>query len=189
MSVFLENVMAYLVVITVALPRLCYLYWRCLKMEYRLKLLKARVQRVNRNTNGEDVYTIEEFIVKSTNEVGIIKEDQKNFLRKILFLDNNPQGKTQFEAQSGDQSIARMEPPKVAEIMVALFAKKRYRKAILSDLAEDFDSDLAAGMPLDRAERRYWAAALNSIGPQLLAAVKRLGIWGLIVEVARRING
>ena len=81
------------------------------------------------------------------------------------------------------------EPPRLAEFLVGVFAKKRYRKAILSDLAEDFDSDLAAGISVSHAGRRYWAAALNSIGPQLLAALKRFGFWGLIVEVTRRITG
>jgi len=81
------------------------------------------------------------------------------------------------------------EPPPVAEFLVGLFAKKRYRNSILSDLAEDFESDIASGISLDRAKRRYWAGALNSIGPQALAAVKRLGFWGLLVEAARRITG
>ena len=83
----------------------------------------------------------------------------------------------QPQAQDG-QNQEHNEPPRTAEFLVGLFAKKRYRKAILSDLAEDFDNNIAAGMSLNRAKRRYWAAALNSIGPQLLAAVKRIGIWG-----------
>ena len=65
------------------------------------------------------------------------------------------------DAQDQEQN----EPPRTAEFLVGLFAKKRYRNAILRDLAEDFDSDIASGMSLDRAKRRYWAAALNSIGP------------------------
>jgi hypothetical protein len=74
------------------------------------------------------------------------------------------------------------------EFLVGLFAKKRYRNSILCDLAESFDRDLSAGMSARRAKRRYWAAALNSIGPQALAAVKRLGVWSLLIEAARRIT-
>jgi hypothetical protein len=73
--------------------------------------------------------------------------------------------------------------------LVGLLSKKRYRNAILRDLAEDFDSNLASGMSLDRAKRRYWAAALNSIVPQALAAIKRLGIVGLVFDYARRWMG
>ena len=67
--------------------------------------------------------------------------------------------------------------------------KKRYRNALLLDLAEGFDGDIASGMSLDRVQRRYWAAALNSVGPQALAAVKRLGLVGLIFDYARRWMG
>jgi hypothetical protein len=81
------------------------------------------------------------------------------------------------------------EPPRLAEFLVGLLSKKRYRNAILRDLAEDFDSNLASGMSLDRAKRRYWAAALNSIVPQALAAIKRLGIVGLVFDYARRWMG
>jgi hypothetical protein len=81
------------------------------------------------------------------------------------------------------------EPPREAEFLVGLFAKKRYRNAILRDLAEDFDRDLASGMSLDHAKRRYWAAALNSLGPQALAAIKRIGIVGFVFDYARRWMG
>jgi hypothetical protein len=187
MSDFLETVMAYLDVITVALPRLCYIYCRCLKAEYRLELLKARVQRINWNTNEAEV--IKNLITELTNELSVFKDGQKNFLRKILLLDGDSQRTIQLGAQSGDQNIARTEPPRIAEFLVGLFAKKRYRKAILSDLAEDFDSDLAAGMSVNHAGRRYWAAALNSIIPQALAALKRIGLVGLVFDYARRWMG
>lgn len=81
------------------------------------------------------------------------------------------------------------EPPRLAEFLVGLFAKRRYRNAILRDLAEDFDSNLASGMTPNRAKWRYWAAALNSIGPQALAALKRIGIVGFLFDYARRLMG
>jgi hypothetical protein len=70
--------------------------------------------------------------------------------------------------------------------VVNLFAKKRYRKAILNDLDEDFRRDLSEGMTVDRACLRYWGAGLCSIAPQLLAAAKRIGIFGLIADCTRR---
>jgi hypothetical protein len=78
------------------------------------------------------------------------------------------------------------EPPRLAEFLVGVFAKKRYRVAILSDLGEDFDRDITAGMSISRARWRYRAAALRSIGPQAYAALKRLGFVGLVFEAARR---
>jgi hypothetical protein len=81
------------------------------------------------------------------------------------------------------------EPPRLAEFLVGLLAKKRYRNSILRDLAEDFDSNLVSGMSLDRANRCYWAAAINSIVPQALAALKRIGVLGLVFDYARRWMG
>jgi hypothetical protein len=65
--------------------------------------------------------------------------------------------------------------------------KKRYRKALLNDLDEDFQRDLSEGMTVARAQFRYWGGALYSITPQLLAAAKRIGIFGLIADYARRL--
>jgi hypothetical protein len=79
-------------------------------------------------------------------------------------------------------------PPIVAEFLVGLFAKSpRHRNGLLQNLEEEFDSNLANGATVRRARRKYWAAALNSIGPQLLAAAKRIGIIGLIADYARRL--
>jgi hypothetical protein len=77
------------------------------------------------------------------------------------------------------------DPPRLAEFLVGLFAKKRHRAGLLHCLDEDFRADLAAGMSLARAKRRYWAAALNSLGPQLWAAIKRVGVIGLVAGYIR----
>ncbi len=81
----------------------------------------------------------------------------------------------------------KVEPPIIAEFLVGLFAKRRYRVGLLQNLEEDFQNNLANGATVRRARRNYWAAALNSIGPQLLAAAKRVGIVGLIADYARRL--
>jgi hypothetical protein len=81
----------------------------------------------------------------------------------------------------------KVEPPIIAEFLVGLCAKHRYRNGLLQSLEDDFERDLAAGTTVRRARSKYWAAALNSIGPQLLAAAKRIGIIGLIADYARRL--
>ena len=81
------------------------------------------------------------------------------------------------------------EPPSSAEFIVGLFAKKYLRESLLGSLSEDFDRDVAAGVSLRRAQFRYWAAALNSIGPQAVAALKRIGLVGLVFDYARRWMG
>jgi hypothetical protein len=81
---------------------------------------------------------------------------------------------------------SQVEPPIFAELLVAMFAKRRYRAAILQDLAEDFERDIGSGMSIGRARARYIGAVFNSIGPQALAAIKRLGVIGIIYDYARR---
>jgi hypothetical protein len=76
----------------------------------------------------------------------------------------------------------RTEPPRVAELLVGWCIKKRYRKALLDDLDEDFQHDLSKGMTVARARLRYWGSVLGSIIPQLLALAKRIGIVGLIAD-------
>jgi hypothetical protein len=83
----------------------------------------------------------------------------------------------------------KAEPPMNAEFLVGLFTKRGYREALLQALGEDFDRNLAAGMSTRRARLRYWAAALSSIVPQLLAAIKRIGLVGLVFDYARRWMG
>lgn len=81
----------------------------------------------------------------------------------------------------------RTEPPRAAELLVSWCTKKRYREALLDDLDEVFQCDLTKGMTVARAHLRYWGAALHSITPQLLEAAKRIGIFGLIADYARRL--
>ena|ERR1700720_2562737 len=79
------------------------------------------------------------------------------------------------------------EPPRVAELLVSWCIKKRYREALLDDLDEVFQRDLSKGMTVARVRLRYWGSALHSITPQLLALAKRIGIFGLIADYARRL--
>lgn len=85
------------------------------------------------------------------------------------------------------QKEADQDVPKFAEFLVGAVAKKRYRNSLLQSLDEDFRNDRAAGMSVRRARLRYWAASLNSIGPQLWAASKRIGLFGLLADYARRL--
>jgi hypothetical protein len=93
-----------------------------------------------------------------------------------------------FKLTDTSQNLGqKAEPPILAEFLVGLCAKRRYRTGLLQNLEEDFESNLADGATVRRARRSYWAAALNSIGPQLLASAKRVGIIGLIADYARRL--
>jgi hypothetical protein len=74
-------------------------------------------------------------------------------------------------------------PPQGAEFLLGWCTKKRYRQAVLDDLEEVFQRDLAKGMTVRRAKLRYLAATLHSITPQLIAAAKRVGIMGLIARL------
>ncbi|MGA3303715.1 MAG: hypothetical protein ABSC72_10555 [Methylovirgula sp.] len=79
-------------------------------------------------------------------------------------------------------TLSPNEPPRLAELMVCSCAKKRYRDGMLDSLEEDFRRDLANGMTPARARCRYWGAALSSIAPQLRAALRRIGLIGVITK-------
>jgi len=81
------------------------------------------------------------------------------------------------------------EPPKCAEFIVGLFVKKRYRAGILQDLEADFLKDIESGLSLGRARWRYWSSALSSAGPQMWAAVQRIGFIGAAADLAKRLLG
>lgn len=81
--------------------------------------------------------------------------------------------------------VREFDPPSLAEWLVACFTKRHLREGLLQCLDEDFRTDLAAGISIRRAKIRYWGAALNCIGPQLWAAVKRIGLIGVIANYVR----
>jgi hypothetical protein len=111
------------------------------------------------------------------------------FLRRLWspFVDRGMESSIGVLNRTIPDSEKKAEPPIVAEFLVGLCAKRRYRSGLLQSLEEEFESNLAAGETKRRACRKYWAAALNSIAPQLLAAAKRVGIIGLIADYARRL--
>jgi hypothetical protein len=95
-------------------------------------------------------------------------------------------GSTLTLAPKTRPALPRREPPRAAELLVSSCTKNRYREALLNDLDEVFQRDLAS-MTVARARLRYWGGALHSIGPQLWALAKRIGIFGLIADYARRL--
>jgi hypothetical protein len=90
-------------------------------------------------------------------------------------------------AQSATFQLERgpAEPPHLVEFLVGLFAKKRYRESLLQCLDQDFQKDINNGMSLRRAEWRYRAAAARSIFPQVCAAIKRIGVIGMLADYVR----
>jgi hypothetical protein len=182
MSKYLENAMT-------LFSELCGLYWWTLKTEYYCRY-QQEFMRINyRNVNDPEALRIERGFAERATEIRMKRERIRKLFVKHFFSRRDKQDEVQLEVQSGGRNVVRTEPPKIAEFMVGLFAKKRYRQAILSDLAEGFDSDLTAGMSVSRANRRYWSAAVNSIVPQALAAIKRIGLVGLVFDYARRWMG
>ncbi len=83
--------------------------------------------------------------------------------------------------------MAKPDPPRLAEFILGACTKKRYRQALLDDLDEVFHRDLSAGMSISRARLRYWGGALNSVIPQLWSLTKRIGLFGIIADYARRL--
>jgi hypothetical protein len=76
-------------------------------------------------------------------------------------------------------------PPKLAELLLYIFARAKDIDALAGDLEEYFERDRAEGMSLGRARRRYWGRTIRSIGPQMWQAVKRIGLFGLIANSLR----
>lgn len=81
------------------------------------------------------------------------------------------------------------EPPRLAEFIAGLFAKECYKDYLSQCLEECFERDVKSGMSERRARLRYWAAALRSVVPMAVAALKRIGVLGLIIDAARRMIG
>ncbi len=79
-------------------------------------------------------------------------------------------------------------PPAAAEWLLTLLVRARRAEALLGDLEERYRRDIEA-----RGNRPawwlYWARALNSLGPLLWSAIKRVGIFAAVADVARRCLG
>ena len=106
----------------------------------------------------------------------------------LLFLVHKMAKNVGLKLTDASQNLGqKAEPPIIAEFLVGLFAKRRYRNGLLQSLEADFESDLAAGASVRRARSKYWSAALRSIWPQAKAWAKRIGIIGLIADYARRL--
>lgn len=75
--------------------------------------------------------------------------------------------------------------PSAGEALIVLFAPKNRVDAIVGDLSERFAEDLEA-----KGERRakllFWARVTRSIGPLLLAKIKRAGWLAVVLEIGRR---
>lgn len=78
------------------------------------------------------------------------------------------------------------EPPRCTEFLAILLTDERRGSALVGDLNEGFQNDLASGMSVERANARYRAAVIRTIGPLLLIAAKRIGFFGILADYARR---
>jgi len=79
------------------------------------------------------------------------------------------------------------EPPRVAELLVSWCIKKRYREALLDGPRRGFPARSFQRDDGCSRSPEILGSALHSITPQLLALAKRIGIFGLIADYARRL--
>jgi hypothetical protein len=88
------------------------------------------------------------------------------------------------ESQSRAQQ-STINPPFIAEWLVALLIAKRRSEGLLGDLQERFHRHIQA-RGLRRARALYWAEVLQSILPILWAKARSLGLIAAIAEIWRR---
>jgi predicted DNA-binding protein (UPF0251 family) len=78
------------------------------------------------------------------------------------------------------------EPPALAEFLVAMFVSAEHRDALLGDMEEKFNAELARGWSQPRARRVYWAEALRTIGPLAWRKVRGLGWIALLFGAMKK---
>lgn len=89
--------------------------------------------------------------------------------------------------------MPRSEPPGIAEFIVGLLCKKKFRDGLLGDLAEEFARNVER-FGERRAAYLYWASAVHALWPLFCATCRRrwlklaknLGLLGLIADLVRR---
>jgi hypothetical protein len=88
----------------------------------------------------------------------------------------------------GDVSFtpSRIEPPQIAQRLVALFVTAKHKNALLGDLDEKFRSAIDEGCTIYRARRMYWSEALRTIGPMAWEKLKCLAAAQGSAENRRR---
>ena len=84
------------------------------------------------------------------------------------------------------ETVGDSEPPLLAESLLCIFARTKDIDALMGCFEEHFARDCASGMSQRRANVRYWSRVLHSIGPQILQAIRRVGLLGLIAAALRR---
>jgi hypothetical protein len=77
------------------------------------------------------------------------------------------------------------EPPKFAELCLALFLSKARGEALIGDLSERFELDCQQFGP-ERARRLYWGRALRSLWPLLRRSIGRGIKLGVVVATVRK---
>jgi hypothetical protein len=93
-----------------------------------------------------------------------------------------------FEKEKIGAKNSPQLPPAIGEALVVLFCSRNRVDAVMGDLEERFNEEVAA-----KGERRarllYWARVLRSIGPLLLVKIRHAGILAAIFEIGRRWSG
>jgi hypothetical protein len=100
-----------------------------------------------------------------------------------LFLRKSAPAEPTRRHRGGD--VVRIQPPLAAEFILGLCARNQDRESILGDAEEKFQEHVTL-FGQRRAGRLYWIQALGSTGPLCLAALKRLGVIGLVLAALGR---
>jgi hypothetical protein len=75
-------------------------------------------------------------------------------------------------------------PPALAEFLLGALSPKRNAEALLGDLEERFTRDCKS-VGTERAQSRYWAAAVRTLLPLAWRALKKAGLSALVAGALR----
>jgi hypothetical protein len=93
----------------------------------------------------------------------------------------------QFNFRTDNLKATKL-PPVLGEALILMLCKKTRAEAVLGDLQERFEGDVAS-VGRHRAQCRYWFRTLRSVGPLLMAKLRNWGAIAALVELGRRFIG
>jgi hypothetical protein len=107
----------------------------------------------------------------------ILLDAARNELATVLSLHQ----RMELERRIYEQQL---QPPRLAEFLLTLFANSEHGESACGDLNERYSREHEAFGTL-RAKRLYWARALRSLWPLLCRVVGRAVKWGVILSIKR----
>jgi hypothetical protein len=83
------------------------------------------------------------------------------------------------------RALENAEPPHLAEFLLTALAFSRRAEHVIGDLNEQYAREYRE-FGAKRADRRYWAKALQSLIPLLVRAAGKALKWGAVIDMVRR---